>query len=197
MVTPEISVRNPRATMWRYASSRARLIPTSTFGIPAATASSPQASSSPEKRCSAPGPGRTAPNLTKQQPAPASLAGPPMTGREAGKAARRLPQQYRVAQAKCCDGADLRAQIQTLVNFLGQLTARLFHGVPLALRQLRIARPGPGIPERPCRHRHDRGQKAGVETEFLIERQVHGALREGKQSGMAGAPGVELRADGL
>ena len=39
------------------------------------------------------------------------------------RAARRLPQQHRVAQATCCDGADLGAQIQTLVDFLGQLAA--------------------------------------------------------------------------
>ena len=36
-----------------------------------------------------------------------------------------------------------------------------------------------------------------MEAEFLIQRQVHGALREGKQPCVPGAPSIELRADGL
>ena len=36
-----------------------------------------------------------------------------------------------------------------------------------------------------------------MESEFSIERQVEGALRKGEQPGMAGAPGIELRADRL
>ena len=76
IVTPEISVRKPHATMCRYASSRARLTPADRIGMPIAMASAPQESRSLAKSSSAVGPGRTAPNLTKQQPAPASLAGP-------------------------------------------------------------------------------------------------------------------------
>jgi hypothetical protein len=83
------------------------------------------------------------------------------------------------------------------MDLVGQVTACGFCGSPLALRQLRVTRPGRRRLATLSWLRHDRHQKSSVEAIFLIERQVQRALREGKEAGVASPPGIELRGSDL
>jgi hypothetical protein len=129
---------------------------------------------------------------------------PPIADREAGEAACTSPQQKDVAETARRECADLGAEIEPLVKRFGHLAAGGLGRAPVSLGQLGIARPAVPIlpsPDRggggPSRSHHDRGQKAGVKAEFLIKRQMQGAVRKGEEPGVAHAPFVQLRADGL
>src|SRR5271157_3273024 len=104
--------------------------------MPTAAASAPQPSRSAAKRAASPAPGRTAPNLTKQQPSPASLAGPQWHTANPASRPVSLPQQQGVAEAARRDSADLGAEIEAVIKHVGQLAAGGFGGAPIAVRQL-------------------------------------------------------------
>src|ERR1700758_1094665 len=104
----------------------------------------------------------------------------PMADRKSGETARAVPQEDGVAKITGRDSADLGAQIEPLVERVGYLAAGGLDRAPFGLVQLGIARPVYCRAAGQRRRRHDRGQKPGGKAEFLVERQMQGAVGEGK-----------------
>jgi hypothetical protein len=132
MVTPEISVRNPRATMWRYASLAGEVDPDQHLWHPCRHGELAAGVEQSREVLFLPRPRPHRAELDNAAAGAGLARWPPMADRD-GEPARRIAQQYRVAQAKRCDGADFRAQIQTLIDRLGHLAARFLRGIPFAL----------------------------------------------------------------
>ena len=109
--------------------------------------------------------------------------------------ARAFPQQQGVAEAARRDGADFRAEIQPVIERIGQLPTCRLDTTPIVFGQRAIARPGPGIAGGPGGHRHNRGQKPRAKPEFAIEREVQRTLRKGAQPRVPDTPILELVAD--
>ena len=120
-----------------------------------------------------------------------------MAYRKPGEPARTLPQQQGVAEAARRDSADLGAEIEAVIEHVGQFATGGLGGAPIAIGQLAIARPGTRVAGRPRWRRHNRGQKPRAEPEFAVKRDVQRALRESAQPGMADPPIFELVADGF
>ena len=126
----------------------------------------------------------------------AGLAGrSPMAYRKSGEVARALPQQQGVAEAARRDGADFRAEIEAVIERVGQLPTCRLDTTPIVFGQRAIARPGPGIAAGPGGHRHNRGQKPRAKPEFAIECEVQRTLRKGAQPRVPDTPILELVAD--
>src|SRR5205807_9165243 len=121
---------------------------------------------------------------------------PGMADREAGEPAGAVPQQHRVAEPAGKNGADLAAQVEPVMERIGQFAGGGLRLRALALAQLRVARPTRRRRARPGRRRHDRGQKARVKAELAVKPDVLGALREGEEPGVADAPAFERLARG-
>ncbi len=109
----------------------------------------------------------------------------------------RVADEDDVPQALVQHRLDLTGDIESRVDRVGQLTHGREGTGPGPRGQVRHPGPRVGRGGRRDRHGHDRGEEPGPEAEPLVQADMHGALREGEQAGVAGAPGVEQFDGGL
>lgn len=110
-----------------------------------------------------------------------------------GRELRAVPHENRIAQFLFAHGADFALQIETREICIAHFAAGRQEPRPLLGRRagekLRVRKRLCGcIPDFPD---HDGHQVAGPEAEFLVERDVLDALREGVETEMTTAPATE------